>query len=409
MRQSVQSLVEEHLPNLLRAIRNHPPGREHGFLWSRQGGLGGIGLRWWVADDQPFYDFALAVADQVPDFLDRYTVDEAAAIFIDVIRQNLHDFNLNPFFLPSSLHTNLIECASPVALSRVANALLVLVSEPDHALFLFPVRLLRPAADVIGHSFVWLRHSAPTQLVESLVRIDYPGLTFETLPPLRENGINIGAEDSLLGAVAHGWQAAEAMLRRVAGALCLSLSYKDATFKSMATPSTATAAFFEDGRIEIRFPGPFLPPLTGSTVLPVEATEQVTSNLSPRKTPDRDNRFRIALEFLALGWILGGTLSFMNFFIALDALFGEPYKSRPLIEENVKQRLAGIDWKPGDRIGLLINIRNDLFHGSSSSLTTSKHYLAYRKEFRDDPLKDIFRIIRECLLREPMADSASSN
>lgn len=410
MKQSVRTLLEERLPILLRAIRNHSPGRQHTFLWSRHGEQGGgIGLCWWVADDQPFYDFALEVADQVPHFLDRYTVDEAAATFIDVIRHNLHDFNMDPFFLPSWRHTNLMECASPAALGRVTNALLTLVSEPERGLFLFSVRLLRPVSDVVDHSFVWLTHSASTQLTESLVQIDYPGLTFGMLPPLVENGINIGAEDSLLGAVANGWQAAGAILRRVAGVLCLSLPYGDSTRKSMAAPSTATVGLFSDGRVDIRFPGPFVPSLIGTKALPVAITDQIISGLRPRATPERDNRYRVALEFLALGWVITGTLSFMNFFIAIDALFGEPFKSGKLIKERVKERLAGLDWVPGDRISLLIDIRNELLHGSCSNVTASTHYLSYRRRFQDHPLKDVFRIIRECLLREPAADSTSSD
>jgi hypothetical protein len=139
----------------------------------------------------------------------------------------------------------------------------------------------------------------------------------------------------------------------------------------------------------------------GAKVLPREVTDRMALILSPKTTPERDNRFQIALEFLALGWLHEETLSFMNFFIAIDAIFGEPYKSRKLIETGVKQRLENIDWKPGDRIGPLIDIRNDLLHGSCYSIATSKHYLTYRKAFRSHPQADLFRIARECLLGEP--------
>lgn len=407
MKQTVENIIQHHLPNLLRAIRNHSPGREHKFLWSRHNQFmlaGSIGLRWWVTDDQPFYDLVLALADQTPGFLDRYSVDEAAQGLIDVIQQNLHDFNLEPFFFPHSPHTDLMSCASPQAINQLVKALLTYVSNSSRALFLFPVRLLRPVSDVVKSSFVWFTNSAPAQLAESLLQMRFPDLTFCKFPPLLDGNIPIGPEDSFLGTIADGWQAGRKSLRRLAGAVCLSLSYRDTTLVSSATSPSGVVALFSNGRIEIRSPGPFLPPLMGAKVLPQEVTDLIALILSPKTTPERNNRSQIALEFLALGWLHEETLSFMNFFIAIDAIFGEPYKSRKLIENGVKQRLNNIDWKPGDRIGPLIDIRNDLLHGSCSSITTSSYYLTYRKTFQDHPLADLFRIVRECLLREPIKD-----
>jgi hypothetical protein len=404
MNQQIQNLIKDHLPNLLRAIFNHPPGRQHRFFCSSHGKstLQGVWLRWWVANDQPFYDLIYALADQVPDLLNRYTVDEAAKSLIDVIQENLHDFTLEPFFFPHSPHTDLMSCSSSKALDQLLKSLTTFVNNSSKALFLFPVRLLRPFSDVVEVSFVWFTNSAPAHLAESLLQNRFHDLTFNKFPPFLDGDIPMEAEDSYLGKVAYGWQAGITALRRLAGAVCLILSYRDATLKSSATPLEGVVGLFSDGHIQVQSSISFFPSLIRAKVLPQEVTDLMALILSPKTTPDRNNRFQTALEFLALGLVHEDSLSFMNFFIAIDALFGEPKKSRKLIENGVRQRLESIDWKPGDRIGPLIDIRNDLLHGSCSSITTSSHYLTYRKTFQDHPLADLFRIVRECLLREPI-------
>jgi hypothetical protein len=294
-----------------------------------------------------------------------------------------------------------MSCASPKALKQLVNGLLTFVTNSPRALFLFPAHLLRPFSDIVESSFIWFTNSAPANLVESLLQTPFHDLTFSKFPPFLDGDISMEAEDSYLGKVAYGWQAGITALRRLAGAVCLSLTYRDTTLKSSAKSPSGVVALFSNGRIEIRSYEAFLPALMGAKVLPREVTDRMALILSAKTTPERDNRFQIALEFLALGWLHEETLSFMNFFIAIDAIFGEPYKSRKLIETGVKQRLESIDWKPENRIGPLIDIRNDLLHGSCSSIATSKHYLTYRKAFRSHPQADLFRIARECLLREP--------
>ena len=368
---------------------------------------GSVGLCWWVKDDQPYYDMVLALADQAPDFLDRYSVDEAAQGLIDVIQQNLNDFNLEPFFYPRGPDADLMSCASPQALDQLANALMAYVMGSARALFLYPIRLLRPASNILESSFVWFTNSAPPQLAESILQTHFPSLNFSNFPPLLDGNIPMGPEDSFLGTVAQGWQAGKKNLRQLAGAVCLSLSFRDATLKSSGGSPSGVVALFSNGRVEIRSLGPFLPPLIGAAVLPREVTDLMGLILSSGRTPERGNRFKVALEFLALGWLHDDTLSFMNFFIALDALFGKPRESRSLIQRGVKERLKNLDWNPGDHIKSLIDIRNDLLHGSCSSIVTSDHYLAYRREFQKHPLGDLFQIARECLLREPLGSEES--
>jgi len=404
MSRTLETIVNTHVPSLLGAIRNHPPGREYIFTWSKfKPNIGsGFGVHWWVADDQPFYDFIFELTELEPTLLDRYSLDEAVKSLTDVIQENLNDFDLTPFLGLREHRMSLIECASPAGLEAVASEILGLVNTSGRAVLLFPVRGLRPESDIAAEDLIWITPSAPRQLVESLRQISDPRLTFDRFPPFIDSaGVPLKPEDSMLGLIANGLEGGSRALQRLAGALCLSLPYRDAALKSADTPIGATAVLFCDGRIEIRELGPFLPRLMRPKVLPKELIDRMRGFLKPRSTPKRDNRFRVALQFLSLGWILTGDQSFMNWFIAIDALFGKKGGWEKAIKNGVDNRLSALNARSGDRIDLLMDIRHDLLHGRCSSVSSSEKYLPYRKRFKNDPLKDIFVILRECLILEP--------
>jgi hypothetical protein len=404
--QRLQKIIESSLPDLLGAIRNHPPGvLEQEFIHGPKIGgitIGGFGIHWWIVDEQPFYKLALELTRCEPSLSDRYSVDEIVHKVNRVICENLKAFNISLFVGSCQKPpTTLLKCASPIGLAAVSKEILDLIYISDRAVFLFPVRRLRPETDVISPSRVWLTRSAPRHLIEQLPQAGDPRLAFDRFPPLLD-GEALHDEDSMLGLIANGWQGAVTALRRLAGAVCLILPYHEATLKSLDGQVGATAALFDDGRIEIRALGPFLPLLVDPILVKGDSLNQLGNFLEAKNTKERENRFRVALEFLALGWLLQGSQAFMNWCIAIDALFGAggTEKWKQSIKEGVRERLSGLMVNPDDRVGLLVDIRSDLLHGRCSRISNSKHYLRYWKRFQCDPLQDAFHILRECLIRE---------
>lgn len=401
--QKLQKIIESSLPDLLGAIRNHPPGvLEEEFIHGpRIGGItiGGFRIQWWIVDDQPFYKLALELTRCEPSLSDRHSVDEAAREIIRAIRENLDGFNFSPFLGSRQPPTTLLKCASPKGWAAVTKGIFDLVCASDRAIFLFPVRRLRPETDVISPSLVWLTRSAPKHLIEQLPQASDPRLAFDRFPPLLD-GEALQDEDSMLGLIANGWQGAVTALRRLAGAVCLILPYHEATAKSLLDEQVgATAALFDDGRIEIRALGPFLPLLVNPILVKGDSVDCLGNLMKLRSTEKRENRFRVALEFLALGWLFQGSQAFMNWCIAIDALFGVGGTNewKQSIKEGVQKMLPGYE----NRVALLVDIRSDLLHGRYSRISSSKKSLLYWERFQCDPLRDAFYILRECLIREP--------
>ena len=405
MSQTPETVIKGSLPDLLGAICNQPPGREEiSVLGPRIGGdaIPRFTVHWWVADE-PFYKLVLDLANIEPNLLKHFSVDEAVRAIIASVRDNLNDFNLTPFLGSAQPHTTLLSCSSPAGVQAVSQGLLRLFSASRRALFLFPVRGLRPESDVVENEFVWLTPSAPRQIVESLLHLTDPQLTFDRFPPLLDPGARpLQNEDSMLGLIENGWEAGATALRRLAAALCLTLPDREAILMSDETPVIGTGAIFTDGGIEIQGRGPFLPPLVRARVFPRTFIDRMKDFLKARASKERDNRYRLALEFLALGWLFRESQAFMNWFIGIDALFGEPYRVNSSVGDGVKNRLQTVNRDLGDRIDLLLKIRHDLLHGRCSRISSSVHYIEYRRSFPNHlPLRDIFRILRECLTYEP--------
>ena len=407
MSKTPETVIKGSLPDLLGAICNQPSGRqEMFFLKPKIGGdtIPGFTIHWWVANDQPFYKLVFDLANIGANLLNHFSVGEAVRAILASVKDNLNDFNLIPFLDPAQPHTTLFKCSSTAGVKAVSQGILRLVSASRRGLFLFPVRRLKPEFDVISPELVWLTSSAPRQAVEPLLQITDPQLTFDRFPPWRDQGGRLlQIEDSTLGLIEDGREAGVTALRQLAGALCLTLPVRDAILKSDEIPVAGTVAIFMDGEIDGRALGPFLPPLTGVKVFPRQDIDCMKNFLKPRASQERDTRYRVALEFLALGWLFRESQAFINWFIAIDALFGsrdiENWKQN--IVERVGTRLSSLEGDIGNKIGLLVDIRSDMLHGRCSSMSSSRNFLRYWRRFQKHPLRDMLLVVRECLKLEP--------
>jgi hypothetical protein len=91
--------------------------------------------------------------------------------------------------------------------------------------------------------------------------------------------------------------------------------------------------------------------------------------------------------------------AFINFFISLDAIFGERGSVEASILTGVSE--LGLDSKDCERTRWLFELRSELVHGGSRYLAEWPKYVRYRNHFRSDPATDVQRIACTAVLRAP--------
>ena len=91
--------------------------------------------------------------------------------------------------------------------------------------------------------------------------------------------------------------------------------------------------------------------------------------------------------------------SYINFFIVLDALFGE----RGAVEASILRgvRALGIDPKFLEKASWLFDLRSELVHGGSRYITEWSRYTRYTQHFRAKPLSDIRSLAQLAVLNAP--------
>lgn len=91
--------------------------------------------------------------------------------------------------------------------------------------------------------------------------------------------------------------------------------------------------------------------------------------------------------------------SYINYFVALDALFGE----RGAVEASIVNgvRSLGIDSTFSEKTHWLFDLRNELVHGGSRYITEWREYARYVKHFRTKPIADIRSLAQLAVLNAP--------
>lgn len=91
--------------------------------------------------------------------------------------------------------------------------------------------------------------------------------------------------------------------------------------------------------------------------------------------------------------------SYINYFVALDALFGE----RGAVESSILKGVQslGIDPRYSEKTRWLFDLRNELVHGGSRYITEWPKYTRYTRHFRTKPLADIRSLAQLAVLKAP--------
>jgi hypothetical protein len=145
---------------------------------------------------------------------------------------------------------------------------------------------------------------------------------------------------------------------------------------------------------------PPLVPITGATIEVDSLAESVRKWYLRRSEAAQSARHRatVASQFLQFALVSSGIQEFFNFFITLDALFGVQGSFEESILGGVR-RVFKDDAAWLSRGRKLIQLRNELVHGGSSSIATWPAYDDYVRHFRSEPLADV-AIIATTSLRE---------
>jgi hypothetical protein len=115
--------------------------------------------------------------------------------------------------------------------------------------------------------------------------------------------------------------------------------------------------------------------------------------------PGAKNRVEKGAHFLNRAVNADDIESYINYFVALDALFGR----RGAVEDSILAgvRALGIDSSHTDKTRWLFDLRNDIVHGGSRYIAEWPKYNRYTRHFRSKPLSDIRVLAELALLRAP--------
>jgi hypothetical protein len=346
---------------------------------------------------------AVSLAERYPALLERHTVSELENKLLDTVKAELRWFNWEPFVsIAQGPVRTLLECAKRGALEAIVVAVITWAEQRERAVFLMPIKGLRPSSDVVAPSLLWISGECPPESLNSLLSLPMLPETLMMFPPWlvgpKTGQQPLGVSDSLLGVVSGGWQIGLSELRRAVGRICVGMPDKQVGLRRNPDWSNVFE-LSERGTQALNAFGPMLPIVGNVREFGQAALEMFTDLLRPRVSKERERRFGIALEFLAAGWVLTGTQEFMNYFVALDALFGD--KSGNIdaaAQSDICSRVHAIDAR--GRIKMLIRIRGEVLHGRCSSVERSQLFLNYYRQYHNHPTEDLRQIIRECLRTE---------
>lgn len=91
--------------------------------------------------------------------------------------------------------------------------------------------------------------------------------------------------------------------------------------------------------------------------------------------------------------------AFINYFIVLDALFGERGRVEASIVEGIKG--LGLEEVWAQKASRLFDLRNELLHGGSRSVKEWPDHAAYRRLFHTDPSRDVEFLASTALWQAP--------
>ncbi len=132
--------------------------------------------------------------------------------------------------------------------------------------------------------------------------------------------------------------------------------------------------------------------ISTETISQLQKWYELYSNLNS----EHKNRLEKSAHFINHGMNSGGIESFINYFIALDALFGRRGDVERLILEGVMASTMDDVWR--HKSEWLFELRSELVHGGSRYVAEWEKYERYQNHFKTKPENDVEKLAFICLL-----------
>lgn len=114
---------------------------------------------------------------------------------------------------------------------------------------------------------------------------------------------------------------------------------------------------------------------------------------------DTRSRLEKGAHFLNRGMNSGDIEAYINYFVTLDALFGE----RGSVEASILKGVCtlGISHTYIEKAKWLFELRNEIVHGGSRYITEWPKYTRYTQHFRSKPMTDVQSLAQVAVLKAP--------
>ncbi|WP_157225369.1 HEPN domain-containing protein [Pseudomonas poae] len=175
--------------------------------------------------------------------------------------------------------------------------------------------------------------------------------------------------------------------------------------KSMAQPYTNCIQFphktTPDNLLTLSDCGALSPFYASDIIITDNLTKKVTEWYeSLNKCPtDYKQRIKKSVNFFNRAMNSEDIESYINYFIALDALFGQ----RGSVEASIIAGVGnlGLDEKLKEKASWLFDLRNELVHGGSRYISEWPKHQRYTKHFGSKPLNDLKELAQNAILKAP--------
>jgi hypothetical protein len=292
------------------------------------------------------------------------------------------------------------DIAAPSAVDRIEQALPPFVHEQRALhLHLAPVNRIAIERDIVSSNLIVVRGEPGLESALSSLPIRLPPIRGEGSPPFEFRGrINpVGTGDCWMGCLASSENAAYSKLRRIQGALCVTLPLSEAFLFSGDLPLCGKTTIRPDGEMTFN-PSRLFPTLLNPQTLSDSMLKNMDDLIEgPQFKDEMRRRVDVALEFIATSWMSPPRTRFFNDAVALDALFGVQFKVAKSIVAGVIKFASNIP-HVSTRVELLLKMRNALLHGEAASIEETPDYRSYYEQFDVDPVGDQHAVLRTCLL-----------
>jgi hypothetical protein len=177
-------------------------------------------------------------------------------------------------------------------------------------------------------------------------------------------------------------------------------------FISSAQPTRAVVQFPHVSNVHATFTGGFIDPIlpnfgSGAIVITSDDIAELQAWYSQCHNGDAECRGRLekGAYFLNRGINSSDIEAFINYFVALDALFG----TRGSVESSILEGLRGLDISEGyvEKASWLFDLRSELVHGGSRNISEWPKLTRYVKHFRSKPMVDVQSLALQAVLQAP--------